>query len=89
MRVTLASPLVADSKVGEVGLAGGPAMLCNGTVAATTVGAPTPAILLGVTRNRTWVPAKDGVGAHRCSVDVVADDRVVHVVPPSVLISTR
>ena len=89
MRVTLASPLVADNKVGEVGLAGGPAMLCKGTVADTTVGTPAPATLLGVTRNCTWVPASDGVGAHLCSVDVVADDNVVHVVPPSALSSTR
>jgi hypothetical protein len=89
VRVTLASPLVADSKVGAVGLAGGPAMLCNGTVAATTVATPLPAMLLGVTRNCTWLPASAGVGAQRCSVEVVADDKVVHVVPPSELISTR
>ena len=89
MRVTDVSPLVADSVVGGLGLAGGPAMLCSGTMAAMIDATPAPATLLGVTRNNTWVPASDGVGAQRCSVEVVAEDSVDHVVPPSLLISTR
>jgi hypothetical protein len=44
-------PDVADNKVGALGFAGGPAMLCNGTVVVMTDEAPEPTNVLGVTRN--------------------------------------
>ena len=86
--VTCWSPLVADNKVGALGRAGGPAMLCNGTVATTVADGPEPAKFVGVTRNCTCVPARAGFGAHRCSSDVVSSVNVVHELPPFELSST-
>ena len=86
--VTCESPPVADNNVGALDRAGGPAMLCSGTVATITVEGPLPTKVLGVTRNCTCVPDKAGFGAQRCSRDVVAFVNVFHETPLSELTST-
>ena len=49
--VTCWSPLTDANSVGALGLLGGPAILCNGTVAVTVAEGPEPAKFVGVTRN--------------------------------------
>ena len=86
--MTCESPPVADNNVGALGLAGGPAILCKGTVAAINEEGPLPTKVLGVTLKRTCEPANAGFGAQRCSVEDVAVVSVVHELPLSELSST-